>query len=148
MAIDFGHLREYDLTGETRREYTFRRIRGNPVLVCSPATKLRPEFERAVRDLELETSAKPGARDAAPADPTLAEFNALRRRQIPLFVQHVVRDWRNVRDRSGTSVPFSPEAAAAFLSALPDLLLAEFWAWAINVDNFSEIYDGEAVAKN
>lgn len=65
---------------------------------------------------------------------------------IGIFVDTILRDWRNVFDRDGTELPFSPENAKRLLTDLPNLFAA-LQAEANNMSNFTKA-NLEAAAKN
>lgn len=54
-----------------------------------------------------------------------------------LFSEHVVIGWENVRDDDDQKVPFSADACAEFLQAMPDWMFDSLYTFAANPANFT-----------
>lgn len=67
-----------------------------------------------------------------------------RKIQIDCYVEHVVRDWKNVIGRDGKEIPYSKDAARSLFTELPHLFTMVRSA-ATNFANYRRLYADEAV---
>ncbi len=137
MRADFSHLSRYQPSADRTAEYRLTQIDGEPTLVLAPATAdNRPYFNAVLRQSKDEV------RRLQAAGVTAESLAERRRLSRELLAQHVLKGWRDVRDRSGAEVAFSPENALGFLRALPDWLFDAVQAFASSPSNF--LAPGEA----
>jgi hypothetical protein len=144
MSNDFSYLRDLEVRDKTAR-CTIYQVKGEPVLIVRPATEAnKPYFNAVLRRTRRNVRAvQAGAVSAA----MIAENRAEDRELFPKFV---VSGWEGVRDGSGQDVPFSEDACACFIEALPDWLFDEVRGFAGNSANFTggDVIDAEGRAKN
>lgn len=140
---NFSHLRALEVRDKTAR-CTIYQIKGEPVLVVRPATEANKPYFNAVlkRTRKNVRAVQAGAISQA----MIAENRSEDRE---LFPKHVVVGWEGVSDSHGAAVPFSEEACAEFLEALPDWLFDEVRNFAGNSANFTDgVVDAEGKAGN
>lgn len=115
--MDFSHLRRHDVTQGRTSRLTLYEVEGEPTLIGKPATEAnRPYFNAALRRFK----GRARAMQAGAVSPAFIAQN--REEDRELYALHVLEGWEDVVDAQGQAVPFSREAAKAFLDALPDWL--------------------------
>lgn len=147
--FDFGHLTEdAKVRADQTRDYTFDDLKGSPVLKCLPATdeNLPYRNERLGRINKRRKDLKRGI------NITPALVAKARAEDRELYARHCIKGWDRVNDKSGKPVPFSAEAAKAFLDAIPDYIFDEFRGWIGEPTNFTaetdpEDEDGESLGE-
>jgi hypothetical protein len=100
--------------GDKTSSYTVYEIQGHPVLKLAHAGQSNSPYFNARLALAAK-NVRGGSRSKATAD-IMAKDIAHDRE---LYPKHVLRGWENVFDTNGSPVPFSTEAAAEFIDALP-----------------------------
>lgn len=147
---NFSHLKGLCVRPDATAEFTFDGIEGEPTLTVKPAT----EANRAFLDAVLLQSKKIARHLRGKGKKMSPEVLAASRDQDrELYPLHVVTGWPVPPvDVEGAPVPFSPEACAAFLRAVPDDMVDRLRSFCVNVDNFrgeeGDEEDAEAHAGN
>lgn len=146
MTTDFGYLKQLDVTKEKTAEFSMPQIMVNgksPVLVVTPATEANAGYFNA-----LLKRSKKAARLVRSGNISVQTIKDNRGEDRTLYPKYVVKGWRDVVDATGEEVPFSAEACADFLAALPDWLFDDLNSFCKEPTNFSEALDIETAAKN
>jgi hypothetical protein len=143
VQMDFSHLKKLDIKEQTT-EYTLYQIEGEPVLTMKPANEAnKPYFNQVLK----KSRRKLRRIQSGNLSTEFLEENRELDRQ--LFPKTVIIDWKGVKDSAGKTVPFTQEACAEFLQALPDWLFDEVRNHAAIHGNFvEEVADVEEKAKN
>lgn len=150
MTTDFTYLDKLQVRADRTARFVFQQVRNPdgtcPTLVVAPATNENAPFFAA----QLELTAGSVARGARIDPEQVARF---RRESRQLYPIHVVRGWDHVFSAKGEPVPFSAEACASFLRALPDWLFDQLRVFCESPINFTAAghaspLDGAAIAKN
>lgn len=132
MTFDFSNVKRAEVQRTATARFTFYRLEGAPMLEVRPSTEANPDYMRA-----MLKGAKEHLRRARGAElsPELLEENRAKDRK--LFPEYVVVGWPKAPiDVSGKEVPFSKEACAAFLAALPYDMFNELRDFCSSNDNF------------
>lgn len=149
--MDFDHLTEHlRVADDSTAEYVVDGILGvdgkPPVLITACTAS---EYNRGIfNELARDNSHQPVV------DDTIEDLQRNRVRDAKLCAKHAIRGWRNVPNKHGKEVPFSPEAAEAFLLSLAKNAgwrFDRYRVFARNPANFAKEqrpFDAEAVAKN
>lgn len=140
--FDFSHLKKMDVNDETPAEYVWRALEGDPGIIFAPMVDSnRSYLNETIRltsdRVEKASNAPPIAqRDQAKA--TADRMFADRDQDRWLLAYTCARGWGvNPPTLADGTVPeFSPDAAHAFLKALPDYLFDPCRSWAQNPFNF------------
>ena len=143
----FSHLKKLDVDVKTTAEMTLHAVDGAPVLILAPAL----ESNKGYFNASLKSSRK-HLRSVRNGNMTAALVEDTRDEDRRLYPIYVIKGWRNVQDMNRKDVPFSPEACAGFLDALPNWLFDEVREFAGMPANFvggnGDMVDTETVAKN
>lgn len=138
--FDFSHLTaEATVKVDRTREYEFTELKGSPKLFCLPAT----DENKSYRDDRLSRINKRRKSLRKGVEITAQLMDKARREDRELFVKHCIKGWEGIKDRAGNEVPFTPEAVAEFLAAIPDYLFDDFRAWLNEPINFTDISDDD-----
>lgn len=129
----FAHLEKYAVKGETLTWFTLHQVAGGPKLQIAPATEANKPFFNA-----LLRRQRKNVRALQSNSITTELLDDSREEDRSLYAKFIVRDWRNVVDSKGKTVPFSHDNALAFLQALPDWLFDDLRQYAGNPANFTE----------
>jgi len=150
MGFDFSNVRAQEVPSGRTAIFTFYRLEGSPRLTVRPATEANPAYMRAMLKGSRETVRRLKSGDLSPE--ILEENRAKDRKLFPKFI---IVSWDGVVDVDGKVVPFSPEACAAFIEALPYDQFNELRDFCSTLDNFRPEGDGsvedddrEAIAGN
>lgn len=149
MTFDFSNVRAQEVPRDRTALFTFYRLEGQPQLEVKPATEANPAYMRAMLKGSREAVRRLKAGDLSPE--VLAENRA---RDKKLFPEFIVTGWPKAPvDASGAAVPFSKDACAAFLEALPYDMFNELRDYCSTMDNFrpEDSLDGserEAISGN
>jgi len=135
----FGHLQKLAVTGESTVDFVFYAIDGSPTLEVAPATKANKPFFNAVLKKGKEAQRKLRARRGQM--PTQAQLDEVRRQDADLFVEYVVKGWRNVVDQEGEPVEFSAQECREFLLAIPEDMFEELRDFCMETANFRNVDD-------
>lgn len=139
MSFDFSNVAKKAVQRSATAQFTFYRLEGQPVLEVKPATEANPAYMRAMLKGSTERVRRMKAGDLSPE---MLEEN--RQRDRKLFPDHVVVGWPTAPlDASGARVPFSKEACAAFLAAVPYDMFNELRDYCSTNDNFRPAADQE-----
>lgn len=139
--MSFSHLSKLEIKDGVW--FTLSAIKGEPQFLCSPAgEKNKPYFNAVLRE------SRKHARALAKGNMTSEMLEENRARDRVLFPLHVVKDWKRVVDDRGEEVPFSKEACAEFLKALPDWLFDELRDMTQSTQNYVESGDVSQLAGN
>lgn len=141
---DFSHLKKLAPDRSRTAEYVFTEIESSPTLTVRTAGEMNTPYWRALLNDQISRPRSSGRRSAQAVDKALKHGRDMDRK---LYAKHVVVGWKSVFDSDGYVVPFSPEACAAFLDALPDFLFDTLRAFCTEPGNFQDIVDGEEAAK-
>jgi len=115
MTFDFSNVKRAEVTRTATAQFTFYRLEGQPTLEVRPATEANPDYMRAMLKGAKEALRRVRGGDLSPE---VLEENRAKDRK--LFPEHVVVGWPKAPiDAKGKPVPFSKDACAAFLAALP-----------------------------
>lgn len=146
--VDFSNLKTLDITGKTA-EYVLYELDEDPkpVLVVKPiGADNKPYFNEILRRFGGDTRRLKALSSDAEA------VEKMRASTRELFPKHVIAGWRGVKDHAGVDVPFSEEAAAAFMGALPGDMVDDIRAFADDPANFRKrqapAIDVDALAGN
>lgn len=134
---DFSQLSRLQVSGQTTATYRLSQLEGEPTLTVAPAT----EANAAYFDALLRQS-KAALRAIQASGMSKAAVDQRRADAKRIFATTVVRGWAGVLDARGALVPFSPEACAAFLNALPDWIFDQVRSFCSDPSNF--VQPGEA----
>ncbi|HEX7788436.1 MAG TPA: hypothetical protein VF653_19610, partial [Methylomirabilota bacterium] len=118
VELDFGHLAALAPAGT--RTFCFGEIAGEPELTVLPATKENRQYHNEQSRHARQLLHRYGGRLFDAMSENVERERRERDRQ--LFPRFVVTGWERVQDSAGHEVPFSQEACARFLQALPDWL--------------------------
>jgi len=113
-------------------KFPFALIEGNPSLTVRPATDVNVPFFNAIlsRDKSAEREIAKGS------DVTDEQMNAVRLKDIDLFVEFIVIDWENVLDSKGKKVKFTQDNCREFLLAIPVDMFNQLRLFCLNINNF------------
>ena len=141
--MDFSHLKQLDVKNKTASCPLYQ-LAGEPVLTVKAATEAnKPYFNAVLRRSRRNIKAV----QAGAINPAMIAEN--REEDRELFPAHVITGWTGVLDARGEEVPFSREACAEFLQALPDWIFDEMRNFAGNAANFTDtVIDVGGKAKN
>lgn len=130
---NFSHLKGLCVRPDATAEFTFDGIESEPRLTVRPAT----EANRGFLD-EVLLQSKRLARRLKGGKMSPEVLKASRDQDRELYPLHVVVGWdeKTVLDAAGQPVPFSPEACAEFLRAVPDDMFERLRSFCVNADNF------------
>jgi hypothetical protein len=131
MQFDFSNVRAQEVPRDRTAIFTFYRLEGTPRLTVRPATEANPAYMRAILKGSRENLRRLKAGDLSPE---MLEENRAKDRK--LFPKLVVVSWDGVLDVNGAAVPFSADACAAFIEALPYDLFNELRDFCSTIDNF------------
>ena len=132
----FEHLKSLVVTGDDVSDFTFYEIEGAPVLECAPATSVNKPFFNAV--MRMGKAAARKMRGRKNQIPTAAQLSEVRRQDITLFVEFIVKGWRNVVDKEGNPVEFNAQECQEFLFAIPEDMFDELRAFCLDISNFRD----------
>ncbi|MHA1859164.1 MAG: hypothetical protein ACTSUU_06935 [Candidatus Thorarchaeota archaeon] len=142
--MDFEHLKKLEVKAGETAPFTFYQIVGEPVLHLAPATEANKPYFNAL----LKRSRK-NQRRLQGGNFTATVIAENRDDDRELYPRHIVKGWDQVVDSDGESVPFSKEACADFLTALPDWLFDEARQFAVDASNYVDVEaDVEELAGN
>lgn len=128
---DFSHLQKLDVGVAQTVDYTFYQIDGEPILVVAPATDAnKPYFNAVLRRSRKNVRAL----SAGSVSPGMIASN--REEDRSLFVLHIIKGWRDVRDADGKEAEFTQDNVRNFLQALPDWIFDDLRTFAANPANF------------
>jgi hypothetical protein len=130
--MDFSHLKQLDVKDKTTK-YTIYQVHGEPSLILKPANEANKTYFNAI----LKRSRR-NVKAIQAGHVNQVMISEAREKDRALFPRCVVVGWENVQDAEGQDVPFSREACADFLQALPDWLFDEIRNFAGNSANFAE----------
>jgi hypothetical protein len=132
MTFDFSNVRAREVQRSATSLFTFYRLEGQPTLEVKPATEANPSYMRAMLKGSKEQMRRLSGGDLSPE---VLEENRSKDRK--LFPEHVVVGWPKAPlDAKGERVPFSKEACAAFLAAVPADMFNELRNHCSTNDNF------------
>lgn len=132
MSFDFSNVRAREVKREATATFTFYRLEGQPTLEVKPATEANPGYMRAMLKGSKEQMRRLSGGDLSPE---VLEENRAKDRK--LFPEHVVVGWpKEPLDASGKRVPFSKDACAAFIAAIPADMFNELRNFCSAPDNF------------
>jgi len=132
MSFDFSNVAAQQVPSDRTALFTFYRLEGNPSLTVRPATEANPAYLRAMLKDARESIRRLKSGSVSPE--ILVEN---REKDKRLFPKYIVTGWPKAPvDASGKEVPFSPEACAAFLAALPYDMFNELRDFCSSMDNF------------
>lgn len=132
MPFDFSNVRAQEVPRDRTANFTFYRLEGQPTLTVKPATEANPGYMRAMLKGSRESLRRLRAGDLSPE---VLEENRAKDRK--LFPQHVVVGWSKAPlDVNGAEVPYSSEACAGFIEALPYDQFNELRDFCSTIDNF------------
>jgi hypothetical protein len=141
----FGHLKALQVSGDDTADFTFYEIEGAPVLECSPATSVnKPFFNEVLRRSKVAARKLKGRRNQIP---TQGQLDEVRRQDVALFVEYIVKGWRNVVDQEGNAVEFNADECAQFLTAIPDDMFEELRNFCLDIANFRDAAEMEPAEK-
>tara|TARA_R110000796_G_scaffold41179_2_gene101987 strand:+ start:31228 stop:31683 length:456 start_codon:yes stop_codon:yes gene_type:complete len=132
----FAHLKSLAVNDGDTVEFSFYEIEGVPTLDVAPATKANREFFNAVLRKSKEAARK--LRSRRNQMPTQAQIDAVRREDVALFSEYIVKGWRNVVDSKGTEVEFSKEDCQEWLMEIPDDMFEELRDFCLDIRNFRQ----------
>lgn len=138
MTFNFDNVRAQEVPRDRTAIFTFYRLEGAPRLTVRPATEANPAYMRSMLKGSREKLRRLNAGDLSPE---MLEENRARDRK--LFPKYIIVGWDGVMDVSGAAVPFSPDACAAFIEALPYDLFNELRDFCSTIDNFRPQVDGD-----
>lgn len=146
--FDFSNVASRAVRIDVTREFSLYRLEGAPTLIVKPIGEVNPAYTRASLLGSRERLRRMSSGDLTPE--TLSE---IRERDRELFPKFVIVGWKGVLDASGAEVPFSADACAAFVKALPFDIFNEVRDFCATLDNFrdpAELKDDdvEAIAGN
>lgn len=136
---DFSHLKALDVVASSVAEYTFHQITVNgktPVLTVSPATDANKPYFNAL----LKRSAK-SSRQVRSGNINTGLIDENRDEDRELYPKHIVKSWSGVVDANGKDSAFSASNCVDFLSAIPNWVLDDFFAFCREPANFAELMD-------
>jgi hypothetical protein len=134
MSFDFSHLKALQVQKDAKSTFVFFRIAGEPSLEVRPATSDNPEFFNAV--LKQSKAAVRRARSRRGQQATTEAIDLARQEDIKLFVKYIIVDWDGVLDSKGELVPYSADACAQFLRAIPSDMFNELRNYCLDIENF------------
>lgn len=143
---DFSHLKKLDVVATSVAEYVFHQVTVNgktPVLVVAPATEANKPYFNAL----LKRSSKT-ARQVRSGNINTGLIEDNRDEDRDLYPKHIVKEWRDVVDAKGKDTKFSASDCADFLTALPNWVLDDFFAFCRDPANFAELLDVKIKAGN
>lgn len=142
MSFDFSNVRAREVQRSATARFTFYRLEGQPVLEVKPATEANPGYMRA-----MLKGSKEQMRRLAGADLSPEVLQENREKDRRLFPEHVVVGWpTEPLDASGARVPFSKDACAAFIAAIPGDMFNELRNFCSTPDNFRPAMSEELTA--
>lgn len=138
---NFDHLKQYDIAGDTRAEYTLYQLDDQPTLVVAPATTENREYSQAA----LRRNRKALRPVTRGGDITMDMVDANMEIERDLYGQHIVKGWRDMRTpgKDKKEIPFTRENAVEFIHALPAWIFQELRAFCSDPRSFLD--DGEGV---
>lgn len=143
MSFDFSNVRAREVQRSATAQFTFYRLEGQPTLEVRPATEANPGYMRAMLKGSKEQLRRLSGADISPE--VLAEN---REKDRKLFPEHVVVGWPKAPlDAKGERVPFSAEACAAFIAAIPGDMFNELRNFCSTPDNFRSAVADELTPK-
>jgi len=71
--------------------------------------------------------------------PTEAQLLEVRRQDVAIFVEFIVKGWSNVMDKDGKQVEFNAEECSDFLLAIPADLFDDLRAFCLDISNFRDV---------
>lgn len=129
--FDFSNVKRQAVGTDRTAIFTFWRLEGNPRLTVRPATEDNPAYMRAILKGSREQIRRFRVSDLTPE--MLEESREKDRRLFPKFI---IVGWDGVLDAMGKPVPFSHDACAEFIAALPRDLFNELRDFCSTVDSF------------
>lgn len=148
---NFSHLSGLQV-GDATARYTFHNIVVNgrsPTLIVRPATQDNKPYQREL--FKRHGSLVRRARASRNATPEMAD--EVRATDRELFPKHVVVGWEDMIDADGVELAFNATDCRAFLDALADWVLDDFFQFCRAQESFVEgisidMRDVEDTAKN
>lgn len=120
-ALDFSNLKEASVRADATAWCILDMLRGAPQLELAPLT----EHNAALLNDQLRANTIQRPRKAKSTPTTLedaADVEAVqktwRESRFEPLAKHAIRGWRGIRNAEGVEVPFTPEAARAWLTSL------------------------------
>lgn len=140
---DFSHLRKH-IGAEKTATYTFYDLEGEPTVSVRPATEENKDYHNALMRRQLSRSRKSARRI------TVDDLMRVRKDDIELYAQHIVKGWEGIVDAAGKAVAFSEATCKEFLTAIPTEILDDLRGFCADRHSFLDgaDADGEALGKN
>lgn len=128
IMTQFAHLKKYDPEGQ--KAWFTLPIDGDPRLELKHAGQANRNYTNAV----VKANAKSGAMRRGRVDANLLAENLQLDRD--LFPKYVITGWDGIQDGDGELVPYTQQACADLLNALPDWIVQELSGFAARASNF------------
>lgn len=140
--MGFG-LKKYEIEGKTAR-YELPPLEGleDAVFIVRPATEANKEYFNKVLKLTRRRKGK------LKRGVDTSYLEETREEDKELFPKYIVIGWENVYDEDGTLVEFSEEECQNFIKEMPPWMFDDLRNFAGDIENFLDIMDVEARAKN
>lgn len=142
--FDFSNVASRAVRPDVTREFSLYRLEGSPTLIVKPIGEMNPSYTRASLQGSRERLRRMSSGDFTPE-----QLSEVRERDRDLFPKFVVMGWKGVLDASGKEVPFSADASAEFIKALPFDIFNEVRDFCATLDNFrdpAEVKDDDVEA--
>ena len=142
--FNFGYLKQIDVKEDTTAEFpivdlTNEEYEPRLVVVCSRTCK--PLLEQSAK----QATKNRGRRKTSNQN---INFDKLRREDREIFIEHIIKDWKEVYDGQGNPVTFSKAACTNFINALPDYIFDELRGFCLNPANFAGDIELEEVKQD
>lgn len=139
----FNNLKKYEVSTDPVK-FVFHNLQDTPYLMVVPATENNAQYYAEALKAVRKNNKLIAANAVSPS-----MLKEMRDKERPLYARYVVRGWGNVKDDTGTVVPFSHEECLNWLEAIPDWVFDELRSFCTNVTNFvSDPIEVEEIAKN
>lgn len=128
----FGNVAKLKIDAFQTAEFEFWGIEGmeGAKLIVSPATSANPAFYNPFATAQNELARRTRGKVTG-----TVLFKTLKLAR-PLFASYVIRGWSGIVDSAGEAVSFSTVDCIDFLTALPDSLFNEVFAFCQDEGNF------------
>lgn len=136
--FNFTNVSRQAVPSNRTASFVFYNLEGQPSLEVRPATEENPAYMRAILKGSKEQVRRLRSSDMTPE---MLEEN--RRKDRRLFPRYIIVGWTNVLDADGNPVPFSEEACAEFVQALPRDMFNEIRDFASTIANFRPSTDDD-----
>ena len=142
--FNFGYLKQIDVKEDTTAEFPIVDLTNDeyePRLIVTCSRTCKPLLEQSAKDAVKNR----GRRKTAQAN---INFDRIRKEDREIFIEHIIKDWKEVYDGTGNPVTFTKAACSNFINALPDYIFDELRGFCLNPANFAGDIELEEVKQD